>query len=335
MTTVIEDYRAATDAAPTSFKRWHLRGAGLESLSEESVGLREIAPDELLVRHDACGICFSDIKIINLGPEHPRLIGRDMVTDPVVMGHEVALTIVKVGASIADKFTVGERFIVQADVYYKGANLAYGYVLDGGMAQYGIVGDEVLRGDEGCYLLPLEEETGYVEAALVEPWACVVAAYEYNNYREGVKPSGKTLVYHKSPALGILDVESVSPNGNPATWATIDNLEELATDVLYDDIIIIGTPTVAEVEELSTLIANRGIMNIGLDTPLSEQITIDIGRVHYEQRLYIGGAHRDRDRGGVGVRSEHAYRTAPRRDCMVHRRGRPDGANAHPACDHA
>ena len=53
-------------------------------------------PDELLVRHDACGLCFSDIKVIKLGQQHPRIF-RDIQKDPVVLGHEVSLTVVDVG----------------------------------------------------------------------------------------------------------------------------------------------------------------------------------------------------------------------------------------------
>ena len=295
MTDIIDDYRAVKEKTPSHYKRWHLRGAGLESLSEEQVDLGEIGPDEILVRHDACGICFSDIKIINLGPEHPRLIGRDMVADPVVMGHEVALTIVKVGESLVGKFAIGDRFIVQADVYYKGANLAYGYVLDGGMSQYGIVGEEVLRGDEGCYLLPLREDTGYVEAALVEPWACVVAAYEYPNYRAGVKPGGTTLVYYTSKSLGTLSAGQVAPLGAPSVFVEASTLDEVdassaahAKGKGFDDIIVIGTPDGETIVRLSAALGKLGVMALGLTTPLPKSVTLDIGRIHYDQLLYIG-----------------------------------------------
>ncbi|MFY7951326.1 MAG: alcohol dehydrogenase catalytic domain-containing protein, partial [Armatimonadaceae bacterium] len=165
---------------PDTFRRWHLYGAGLDSLRLDSVPMPEPGPDEILVRHDACGICFSDIKIINLGPRHPRVFGRDMENNPVVMGHEVALTVEKVGANRTDRFRPGQRFIVQADVFYKGNNIAYGYALLGGMAQWGLVGNEVLDGDEGCYLLPLPDHVGVVAAALVEPWACVEAAHRWD-----------------------------------------------------------------------------------------------------------------------------------------------------------
>ena len=168
-----------TENLPTSYKRWHLYGAGLESVRLETVPLVPPGPDEILVRHDACGICFSDIKIINLGGEHPRLTGRDLANNPVVMGHEVTLTVVAVGENRTDRFAVGQRFIVQADVYYKGTNLAYGYAITGGMSQYGLIGKELLDGDEGCYLLPLDESSNDAEGALVEPWACVEASYRW------------------------------------------------------------------------------------------------------------------------------------------------------------
>lgn len=115
---------------PEAVRRWHLTGAGLESLTEVTIPRPQPGPDQLLARHDACGICFSDIKIIDLGPEHPRLLGRDMEAHPVVMGHEVALTVVGVGDQLGGKFQIGRRFIVQADVYYKGKNPVYGYPLE-------------------------------------------------------------------------------------------------------------------------------------------------------------------------------------------------------------
>jgi Threonine dehydrogenase and related Zn-dependent dehydrogenases len=185
---LLTQYKHAQLPLPDRFRRWHLYGAGLENVGKEgqpeTLPLPEPGPDEILVRHDACGICFSDIKIINLGSEHPRIQGRDLKADPVIMGHEVALTVIQPGANYTEKFAPGQRYIVQADVFYKGANVSYGYALPGGMAQYGLIGPEVLEGDEGCYLLPIQDDTGYAEAALVEPWACVEAAYHWVERRD-------------------------------------------------------------------------------------------------------------------------------------------------------
>ncbi len=296
MTQTLDGYKAATGPLPETIKRWHLHGAGLESLQEATVDLPAFGPDELLVRHDACGICFSDIKIINLGPQHPRLQGRDMAAHPVVMGHEVALTVAGVGENLTGQFQVGRRFIVQADVYYKGANPAYGYQLDGGMAQYGVVTKEVLQGDEGCYLLPLEDETGYVEAALVEPWACVVAAYLYP-YRDGLKDEGRLLVVRVNGALGSEGVSALTgPGHQSASVVTVDDVAgadfaRLRQDETegrgFDDIVVFGTPEPEDLARIMGALGPRGVLNLVRDRPLLGTVPVDIGRVHYEQHLFV------------------------------------------------
>ncbi len=294
----LETYKAAQSPLPDQITRWHLHGAGLDTLRFATLPLPAYGPDELLVRHDACGICFSDIKIINLGPDHPRLQGRDMHHEPVVMGHEVALTVVGVGADVQDKFHIGQRFIIQADVYYQGANVAYGYQLPGGMAQYGVITREVLEGDEGCYLLPIAEETGYAEAALVEPWACVVAAYEYPNYRDGILDNGKTLIVNVNTSLYGDEVRGLYPPGHqPADVVTIDNIPDTDFDTLraqetggrgFDDIVVYGTPSADDLGRILTCLANKGVLNLIQDRPLTGTVPTDVGRIHYEQHLLIG-----------------------------------------------
>lgn len=303
MSDVLEDpkiakYQAAQEPLPDRIKRWHLTGAGLESLEEVTLPLPRFGPDELLVRHDTCGICFSDIKIINLGPEHPRLQGRDMARDPVVMGHEVALTVVGVGDKLTGQFQIGQRFIVQADVYYKGANIAYGYQLDGGMAQYGIVTKEVLQGDEGLYLLPIQPETGYVEAALVEPWACVVAAYEYPNYRDGLLDEGRLLVVAiDGPQYGDQVRNLYAAGHRPASVVTITDTTDTDFTKLrrdetggmgFDDIIVYGTPSAEAMGRIAACLGKRGVLNLISDRPVQGVVPVDVGRIHYEQHLFIG-----------------------------------------------
>ena len=70
------------------------------------------------------------------------------------------MTIVGVGDKWKGKFTLGSRYIIQADIYYKGKGVAFGYAIPGGLSQYVVIGTEILEGDEGCYLLPVKEETG-------------------------------------------------------------------------------------------------------------------------------------------------------------------------------
>ena len=116
---------------PVRQQRWELSGAGMENLALAEREIPRPAADELLVRIDACGVCFSDIKILNLGPAHPRLQGRDLRAEPVVMGHETAMTVVEVGETLRERFRPGQRFLIQADVYFQGQGMAFGGAWDG------------------------------------------------------------------------------------------------------------------------------------------------------------------------------------------------------------
>src|SRR5437879_4066446 len=211
------DHRS--QAVPDQMLRWELYGAGLENLGREDAPLRRDVPrpgpGELLVRVDACGICFSDIKIVNLGGSHPRLQGRDLRADPVVMGHEVSVTVVAAGPGPPAAFPVGRRAIVQADIYSGGVNLAFGYRIAGGFSQYALIGREVLEGDEGCYLLPVAPSLGFAEAALCEPWACVEASYTCEP-RRAPRAGGDTLLLVSpapTPRLKELRFEPAEPVG--------------------------------------------------------------------------------------------------------------------------
>ncbi len=125
MTDKLTLYRQGREPLKKTNRFWPLYGAGLENLGQDGQPIEgpvpEYGPDELLVRHDACGLCFSDIKVIKLGQEHPR-IQKDMQADPVVLGHEVSLTVVGVGENLRDQYRVGDRFIVQADIWKTGVN---------------------------------------------------------------------------------------------------------------------------------------------------------------------------------------------------------------------
>ncbi|NLT73554.1 MAG: alcohol dehydrogenase catalytic domain-containing protein [Chloroflexi bacterium] len=312
----IDAYRRATSPLPERHWIWPLYGQGLESLGRDgqpiAVPLPIPGPDELLVRHDAVGLCFSDTKVISAGESHPRLNGRNMRENPVVLGHEVALTVVAVGECLLDRFSCGERYIIQADIYYQGIGLAYGYALQGGLSQYNVVGKEILNGDEGCYLLPMSEETGYAQGALTEPWACVVASYGIA-YRTRWKGGGRVLVAagpatdpatslgdpfdpedlpSEIVALGLperLKVELLSAAGERGvTCVSADTLEGLPGGA-WDDIVLLG-PDAALYERLEPLAARGAILALigaeGLDAPAQ----VDIGRLHYDHIGLLGTA---------------------------------------------
>ena len=279
----LTDYRKADAPLPGQYKAWEIFGAGFENVGKgdasSDVALRPPADNEVLLRVDALGICLSDIKIIAQGSSHARLRGRDLATEPTVLGPECSVTVVAVGKQWESKFKVGERYIVQADIYYKGVGIAFGYLIRGGMAQYTYLDERALDGDEGCYLLPVNPETGYSQAALTEPWACVEMSY---NLDERMAPGGgKTLIV----------------TGDGAKWkaaypgAVVSDGSDLSdtSDELYDDIVV-TKPTVNVVKSLAARVAPNGVMFL-LGKPAEDgEVSLDVGAIHYQGKRYYGGA---------------------------------------------
>ena len=115
----IDDYRNAKQPLPKQYRAWQVFGAGFENVGRDgkptTIEMREPEDNEILIRVDVLGLCLSDIKIINQGSKHPRLRGRDLASDPTVLGHECSATVVAVGESWKDTFKIGQRYIVQAD----------------------------------------------------------------------------------------------------------------------------------------------------------------------------------------------------------------------------
>lgn len=317
---ILTRYKSLDYPLPETNLAWRMREAGVENFGKtgapDELALPEPADDEVLVRVDAIGICFSDVKLITQGSGHPRITGRDLAADPVTAGHEVSLTVVRSGAKWQDQYKPGSRYIVQADVYYRGASLAYGYVLPGGMQQYGIVGEPVLNGDEGSYLIPVEADISYAEAALVEPWTCVVAAYRIYP-RRALKSGGVTLVVGAADGSYTLG-DTLCADGAPSklilagigggvkidmfecTGTEIVEIDALSADAVkplsqertggsgFDDVIVLGAPTVELAEELGANLARNAVMAVVADTPISGPARLDVGRVHYDYIDYVG-----------------------------------------------
>lgn len=328
MATRYERYRQADYPLPKTYLSWDLFGAGLENLGRDGkaveLPLRDPRPDEVLLRVDALGICFSDTKLIWAGPDHPRIRGRDLRANPTVAGHEAALTVIKAGADWKNRFSPGQRFIIQADITIGGEQKAFGYVQRGAMAQYAYVGPWVLDGDGVCYLLPIQDKTGYVEAALVEPWACVEAAYHLHD-RARPLSGGKALIvfakqnaqadfsgaYERPPAsLHVLggdgrDLSALGVAAKNHAAATPETVAAAAAEAGgFDDIFLIGPAEPALVAACDQALARSGILCFLSPDPLPGVAAIDIGRVHYEATRHKGAVARAADAYAGNSRSE-------------------------------
>ncbi|MFP4191476.1 MAG: alcohol dehydrogenase catalytic domain-containing protein [Candidatus Hydrogenedentota bacterium] len=312
--TTINEYQAAAGPLPDTYKGWQIHGAGFENFGvgdqPEALQLRDPKDNEIVLRSDAVGLCQSDIKIIAQGNSHARLRGRDLKSEPTVLGHECAVTVVKVGANYKDRFKPGDRFIVQADIYYKGFNYAFGYLIPGGLQQYTYLDERALDGDEGCYLLPVKDETGYSQSALSEPWACVEMSY---NVQQRLEPTGES-------QLIVADDPTPYQKLVPKAKAVPRSLEGLSDEERFDDIFL-PQPTPALVSALGTRLNNHGIVFLLGEAAEDGPTTLDIGRIHYQGvRFYGGGADVDAIK-----RANERYDLLPGGDALFIGSGGPMG----------
>jgi L-sorbose 1-phosphate reductase len=311
-------YRKLNYNLPEKNWVWNLYGAGLENLGHngepEPFPIPEPNDDQLLVRIDSIGVCFSDVKILKQGGSHPKLYNRNLSIDPTRLGHEVSLTIVKVGKNLQATYKPGQRLAVQPDIYQQGKSTAYGYTIPGGLIQFHLIGDEVLKTDTGACLLPVVEEMGYAESSLLEPWGCVMAAYTQRR-RLTVKQGGvmwiigqpgdktaftflsgldqpATIILTDAPdsikaAVSRTQAKVIERNGlTPADYESLS--KELTNGIGFDDIVVLNPTSATTVSAIARFIARRGTCNLVGTKPLDGLPQIDLGRLHYDYTAYVG-----------------------------------------------
>jgi propanol-preferring alcohol dehydrogenase len=137
-----------------------------EGLKLEELPVPVAGPAQVLIRIEACGVCRTDLHILDGELKHPHL--------PLVPGHEIVGRIAAIGPDIS-QFRIGDRVGVPwlastcGHCLYCNAGkenlcdeaMFTGYDLNGGYAEY-CAADERF-----CFLLP-----GDVEAASLAPLLC-------------------------------------------------------------------------------------------------------------------------------------------------------------------
>jgi L-iditol 2-dehydrogenase len=145
---------------------------GINDVRVDTIAVPEIGEGEVLVKIHTCGICGTDLKKIHTGSHDA----------PRVFGHEMAGTIVRVGAAV-DGFAVGDRVMAyhhipcgecyycrkktfaQCEVYKKVGCTAGFAPAGGGFAEYIRVMDWIVR--RGLVKIP--DGIPFEQAAFLEP----------------------------------------------------------------------------------------------------------------------------------------------------------------------
>ena len=208
--TLFEKYINGDDTIPSTMQAVIACGRGFENLKVAEVPVPEINADQILARVDAAGVCTSILKLVDQGPDHTFIRGWDMEANPVIIGDEGAITLVKVGDNLKDKYQPGQRFAIQPAVdtdpvnhrerYTDVENMhkcAVGYTLGGHMAQYLVVQEEVLKAD--CMLPLPDDDMAYFAASMAEPISCIISAQDRNYHIHKDGPHAPRV-----PKLGLL-----------------------------------------------------------------------------------------------------------------------------------
>ncbi len=185
-----------------------VRMYGEMDLRLEEFELPEIRDDEILAKIYSDSICMSTYKLAVLGKKHKRA-PQDMDTHPVIIGHEFAGTIIKVGKKWQDKFRPGTRFAQQPALNYKGSmnSPGYSYRYYGGDVTYCIFPPEAM---EVGALMPFEGDSFY-KASLGEPLSCSIGAMhaQYHTkqgvyqHEMGLKKGGNLIIMGGCGPMGL------------------------------------------------------------------------------------------------------------------------------------
>lgn len=297
------------------------------------------SPTQMIVKIEAVGLCFSDLKLLKQFSKHVRKgpivkgLGEDVLRDipsyvpgeaPTVPGHEAVGRIVAMGDKVK-RYKLGERVLVQADwreIRTADSNGAFGYNFEGALQEYVLLDERVVidpKSDER-YLLPAGEEKSASAIALVEPWGCVEDSYVAVE-RQGIRAGGAMLVVAEAGAkVEGLD-EACRRNGKPGTIVAlcsdasqkksvealgvkvefVTNIDALKNEA-FDDILYFGANK-NSVEALNDKLAKCGIFNVVLGgKTFGQPVSIDVGRVHYGLTRWCGT---------TGTNAAESYRHIP------------------------
>ncbi len=272
------------------------------SLTVRSTPVRTLLPNEVLLKVQACGVCGTDVHIVE---------GTSRATPPVVLGHEFTGVVEDVGiavygvaagqrASVDPNISCGVCYFCRRGLVHLCANLqALGVDRDGGMAEYCFVPSQQI------YVLP--EGMKPEAAAFVEPVSCAVHGIDRANIC-----AGDTVVIIGGGTIGLIMLQLARNAGASRTILVEPNehkrliAAELGADVLLDptvnhtktaimDITNIGADVVIEcvgkpqTAQLALEIARRGgtIEFFGV-CPIGEKIPVEPNQIYFKELTIVG-----------------------------------------------
>lgn len=273
-------------------------------LEVTSVGLPALGDTDILVQVEACGICGTDLHIVE---------GVARSTPPVVLGHEYAGRVVEAGKRVRG-ISVGDRVAVDPNIscgtcYYCRRGLvhlcsslvALGVDRHGGMAELCVV--------PATQAFVLGESLPAEVCAFVEPLSCAVHGIDRAGIRQGdtvaVLGSGPVglMMLQLARRAGAARTVVIEPQGHKRALAeaegatlvvdpiredALERVRSLATEGADVVLECAGSPVAAE---LSLTLARRGgrVLFFGV-CPTGTTIPVEPNLV-YSKELTIAGSY--------------------------------------------
>lgn len=272
------------------------------SLKVISKPLRTLKSGELLVKVEACGVCGTDVHIVE---------GTSRSTPPVVLGHEYAGRVEDIGndvkgvspgnrVAIDPNIACGTCFYCRRGLVHLCANLrALGVDIDGGMAEFCIVPAEQ------AYRLP--DSMPAELSAFIEPVSCAVHGIDKAAIR-----GGDTVVVIGGGTIGLIMMQ-LARNAGAGRTIVVEPLphkqaiaQKSGADVILDpasvdirsailDLTNVGADVVIEcvgkpeTMRLAIDLARRGgIVEFFGVCPIGESIAVEPNQVYFKELTIVG-----------------------------------------------
>jgi threonine dehydrogenase-like Zn-dependent dehydrogenase len=180
------------------------------------------------------------------------------------------------------------------------SNAAFGYNLEGALQEFVILDERVIidpaTGER--FLIPVSDRLAASAVALVEPWACVEAAYAWPERQTPV--TGGRMAVVVAPGAQVTGLAELVASAAPSVLKVVGDapfaadadrvasVEDLTGP--FDDIVYAGAEA-QTMEALGPKLAFHGLFNLVLGgATVDRDVSIDVGRIHYDLIRYVGTA---------------------------------------------
>jgi len=211
---------------------------------------------EVLIKVMACGICGTDIHILE---------GEYLGAYPVIPGHELAGIVEKVGPAVS-RIKVGDKVAVEPNIACDNCSYclnnhqnfcenwqAIGVTLPGGMAEYVIVPEKATFSIG---------ELEFEEGAFVEPLSCVLHGVQ----KTSIRLADKVVILGAGP-IGLLLLQVVKAQGTQSvTMVEVDDARAEAAQALGADQVYRSLDSLPK-DAFEVVIDATGVIPVMMRTP--------------------------------------------------------------------